>query len=361
MTPLEKDLKEYYTPGKPNRDKEVAQMKEVSESKGKDSRRMKSRREIPSLTPKISPLPLLHCEPLPPPNNYNNKKFEEGWYFEDELKETHGPIFKQDLVEVVKAAGEWETRVWNVNVLVEDEHGKRLTFRQVFPDQVGQTSSIYKEEVKEEVKKAEEKVHESPVVRNSGEAAAEDPPETTPSVAAEEVEELEESEKEEAGSSPVSLDSMISAIQRMQKTSNPAPEAATSSAKTPVPPTSSAATPAAEKPKPPAKADMLSNLLQDAEAMLSRATPGKPEASGSVEPDRQNQNQKEASSSSVDGATQQQKEDEKDGEGAYVVELEPLYTKEDLEGCEMTMGFLSKYVSVQRQSLLFRKNLFRAE
>ena len=66
MTPLEKDLKEYYTPGKPNRDKEVAQMKEVSESKGKDSRRMKSRREIPSLTPKISPLPLLHCEPLPP-------------------------------------------------------------------------------------------------------------------------------------------------------------------------------------------------------------------------------------------------------------------------------------------------------
>ena len=352
-------MKEYYTPGKPNRDKEVAQMKEVSESKGKDSRRMKSRREIPSLTPKISPLPLLHCEPLPPPNNYNNKKFEEGWYFEDELKETHGPIFKQDLVEVVKAAGEWETRVWNVNVLVEDEHGKRLTFRQVFPDQVGQTSSIYKEEVKEEVKKAEEKVHESPVVRNSGEAAAEDPPETTPSVAAEEVEELEESEKEEAGSSPVSLDSMISAIQRMQKTSNPAPEAATSSAKTPVPPTSSAATPAAEKPKPPAKADMLSNLLQDAEAMLSRATPGKPEASGSVEPDRQNQ--KEASSSSVDGATQQQKEDEKDGEGAYVVELEPLYTKEDLEGCEMTMGFLSKYVSVQRQSLLFRKNLFRAE
>ena len=264
-------------------------------------------------------------------------------------------------MEVVKAAGEWETRVWNVNVLVEDEHGKRLTFRQVFPDQVGQTSSIYKEQVKEEVKKAEEKVHESPVVRNSGEAAAEDPPETTPSVDAEEVEELEELEKEEAGSSPVSLDSMISAIQRMQKTSNPTPEAATSSAKTPVPPTSSAATPAAEKPKPPAKADMLSNLLQDAEAMLSRATPGKPEASGSVEPDRQNQNQKEASSSSVDGATQQQKEDEKDGEGAYVVELEPLYTKEDLEGCEMTMGFLSKYVSVQRQSLLFRKNLFRAE
>ena len=57
MTPLEKDLKEYYTPGKPNRDKEVAQMKEVSESKGKDSRRMKSRREIPSLTPRILPLP----------------------------------------------------------------------------------------------------------------------------------------------------------------------------------------------------------------------------------------------------------------------------------------------------------------
>lgn len=72
MTPLEKDLKEYYTPGKPNRDKEVAQMKEVSESKGKDSRRMKSRREIPSLTPKISPLPLLHCEPLPPTHNNNN-------------------------------------------------------------------------------------------------------------------------------------------------------------------------------------------------------------------------------------------------------------------------------------------------
>ncbi|QDZ25189.1 hypothetical protein HOP50_16g77350 [Chloropicon primus] len=298
MTPLEKDLKEYYTPGKNRntREREVAQMKE----------------------------------------------FEEGWYFEDELKETHGPIFKEDLVEVVKAAAEWDTPVWNINVLVEDE-GERLTFRQAFPEHVGDKASVYKDldAYKKDVQRMEEKVHESPVPRPSmqGNASEEQARGGLALSVASPI----------SSSSSSSLDMALASQQPTQRRRKGERED-DGELKTPESNHRSAGGDAGSKqqeadPKPKKEARTLTTLLQDAEASLKGKTPQR--TAEAPKP------------SSKDGASSGEVKAQEEEKEPLEVKIQPGYSKEDLEKCEMGKDFLSRYIAVQRQSLLYRKDLFR--
>ena len=288
MTPLEMDLKAHFTPGKPSETKEM----EI---------------RLPRSCSSSSSWRLCLYQ------------FEEGWYFLDEEGTTHGPVFKSDLLEVVKAAKEWGTRLWNVNVLVDE----RLTFKEVFAEEVGK-ASIYKD-----VERMDRDEIERMVATSAKKLELE---EEETSAAAEPANGAEASEKvareeEEAGgsdagddaashSSPSSLD-MLLIQSEMQSSANRKKREK-----------------AEEKEKQVSeKLGSLKNLLQDAEALLATATP-------------------KAAVARRDEA------DEAEDEEQVVVEVQEPLSEEDLESFDLTQDFVTKYISLQRQSLLFRKSLF---
>lgn len=233
ITPLERDLKEYFTPGK-----------------GKESRE----RDVEQM-----------------------KSFNEGWYFIDEENTTHGPVFKEDLVEVIKAAADWDTQVWNVNVLVDYEDGERFKFSEVFPEQVGKSSIYEVEKLEEQVQKLDGRVTETEVepelaAISAGNSSSSSSPRQSTS----------ERLGDASISSPESLDMMLiqqamqNASQKSQKVKEEKEEVEVEEVADIIPQRNgSSSSSHVDESKQSKVTGSLRNLLQDAEALLAKATPRK--------------------------------------------------------------------------------------